>query len=63
MDLENRLLVAKGDGEGLGWTGSLGLVGANLAWISKEVMLHSTGNYIQSLVMEHEGRSYEKKNV
>ena len=24
MDLENRLVVAKGEGEGVGWTGSLG---------------------------------------
>ena len=29
MDLENRLVVAKGEGEGVGWTGSLGLVDAN----------------------------------
>ena len=31
MDLENRLVVAKGEGEGEGvrWTGSLGLVDAN----------------------------------
>ena len=29
MDVENRLAVAKGDGEGVGWTGSLGLVDAN----------------------------------
>ena len=29
MDLENRLVVAKGEGEGAGWTGSLGLVDAN----------------------------------
>lgn len=29
MDLENRLAVAKGDGKGMGWTGSLGLVDAN----------------------------------
>ena len=28
-DLENRLVVAKGEGEGLGWTGGLGLVDAN----------------------------------
>ena len=28
-DMENRLEVAKGDGEGVGWTGSLGLVDAN----------------------------------
>ena len=29
MDLENRLVVAKGHREGVGWTGSLGLVEAN----------------------------------
>ena len=29
MDLENRLVVAKGEGEGLGWTGNLGLIYAN----------------------------------
>ena len=28
-DIENRLVVAKGEGEGEGWTGSLGLVDAN----------------------------------
>ena len=29
MDLENRLMVAKGKGEGVRWTGSLELVGTN----------------------------------
>ena len=29
MNMENRLIVAKGEGEGVGWTGSLGLVDAN----------------------------------
>ena len=31
MDLENRLVVAKGkgEGEGVGWTGSLGLIDAD----------------------------------
>ena len=29
MDLENRLLVAKGEGEGVGRTGNLGLTDAN----------------------------------
>ena len=28
MDLENRLMVTKGVGEGVRWTGSLGLVDA-----------------------------------
>ena len=29
MDLENRLVVAKGEGEAVGWMGSLGLIDAN----------------------------------
>ena len=28
-DMESRLVVAKGEGEGVGWTGSLGLVDVN----------------------------------
>ena len=35
----------------------------HLAWISDEVLLYSTGNYIQSFAMEYEGRYYEKKNA
>ena len=31
-------------------------------WISNEVLLCSTGNSIQSLGIEHDGRQYEKKN-
>ena len=29
MDLENRLMAAKGEGEAVGWMGSLGLLDAN----------------------------------
>ena len=29
MDLENRLVVAKGEGKGVGWTGNLWLIDAN----------------------------------
>ena len=29
MDLQNRLVLAKGEGEGVGWVGSLGLTDAN----------------------------------
>ena len=29
MDLENRLVIAKGEGKGVGWTGNLGLIDAN----------------------------------
>ena len=35
----------------------------HLEWKSNEVLLHSTGNYIQSLGIDHDGRLYEKKNV
>ena len=29
MDMENRLVVAEGEGKGVGWAGSLGLIDAN----------------------------------
>ena len=34
IDMENRLVLAKGEGEGAGWTGSLGLVDANYSILS-----------------------------
>ena len=65
-------VVSEREGEGVEWTGSLGLVENNKGWkgceekgtllllqlerISNEVPLYSTGNCIQSLVMEHDGR-------
>ena len=33
----------------------------HLDWISNEVLLNSTGNYIQPLGIDHDGRQYEKK--
>ena len=35
----------------------------HLEWISYVVLLCSTGTYVQSLVIEHDGRKYEKENV
>ena len=35
----------------------------HLEWVHNEVLLSSTGNYIQSLVVEQDGRYYEKTNV
>ena len=55
--MENRLVVAKGEGEGQGWTGSLGVSKCQLLHleeIGSEVLLCSTGNYIQTLVKEHD---------
>ena len=35
----------------------------HLEWISNDILLYNTGNYIQSFVMEHDGGKCEKKNV
>jgi len=43
------LVVSKEKGEMVGWTGCLGLVDANywhLEWISNELLLYNTWNYI-----------------
>ena len=48
-DKENRLADAKWEGEGVGWTRNLELIDANyclLKWISNEILLYSTGNYM-----------------
>ena len=58
--------VAKGERGGRGMDGEFGVGGCkpfHLDWISSEVLLNSTGNYIQSLGIDHDGRYYEKKNV
>ena len=64
MDTENRLVVAKEDREGVGWTGNLGINRCKLLpleWKSDEILPYSTGNYIQSLTMEHD--NVRKRNV
>ena len=38
MDLENRLVVAKGEEEGVGWTGNLGLTDANYHLWNREAI-------------------------
>ena len=51
-------------GEGNGRDREFGVSGSksfHLEWIGNEVLLYSTGNYIQILGMEHDGRYYEKK--
>ena len=44
IDLENRLVVDKKEGDGVGWTRSFGLVDnklLDLEWISNEILLYS----------------------
>ena len=52
------LWLPRGTGEGVGWTGSLGLVDANyyIQNVSNEAPLYSTGNYTQSLGIDQDGR-------
>ena len=54
-------------GEGEGWTGSLGLVEANLLhleWVNHVFLMYRTGNYIQDPVINHNGREKKReKNV
>ena len=38
MDMENRLVVAKGKGEGVGWTENLGLIDVNYCLWNGEAM-------------------------
>ena len=63
MDLENRLVVAKVEGEGwVDWEFGLSRCKQlHLEWISNGILLHSTENYVWSLVIEHE--NVRKKNV
>ena len=59
-------MVAKGEGEGGGGTGSLGFVRCKLLHlesVGSEVLLNSTGSYIQSLEIEYDGREYRKRGV
>ena len=63
MDLENRLIVAKG-GSGMDWESGVNrLKILPLEWIRNEILLYCTGSYVWSLVMEHDRRRCEKKNV
>ena len=52
-------MVARGEGDGGGLGGSLGLTCKLLymEWINNQV-LYSTGNYIQYAVINHNGKEY-----
>ena len=58
--IENRFVVAKGWGGERDWDGwECGVSRCkllNLEWISNEVIFYSTGNYIWSLGIDHDGK-------
>ena len=62
MDVENRLVVAKGGGSVReGWGGEVGVSRCKLLyteWINNKVLLYSTENYIQYPMINHNGKEY-----
>ena len=57
--MQNRLVVAKGEQGGSEMDREFGVRRCkllHLEWVSSEVLLYSTGNSIQSLEIEHDGR-------
>ena len=57
--MENRLVVARGEGGGCGMDGEFGVGRCKLLhseWINHKVLLNSTENNIQSLGIEHDER-------
>ena len=67
MDIENRLLVTKGEaverGDRVGgWdvSGSSRCKLLYIEWINNKVLLYSTENYIQYSMINHNGKEYKK---
>ena len=67
QDIENRLVVAKREGEGGGekdW--EFGISRGKLLyieWINSKVLLYSTGNSTQYSVITYMGKESEKKRI
>ena len=60
-NIENRLVVPKGKGEGRGVYWELGVSRYKLLHsekINNKVLLYSTGNYIQCPGIDHDGKEY-----
>ena len=60
MDIENRLVVAKGEGREGGMDWEFGISGGRLLYIGwiKKVLLYGTGNYIQYPVINYNAKEY-----
>ena len=59
QDIKNRLVVAKQEGGGGGMDKVFGVSRCQLLyleWINNKVLLYSTGNYIQSPGIDHDGK-------
>ena len=61
MDIENRLVVDKGEGVGGRMEWEVGVSRYKLLyieWINNKVLLYSTENYIQYPMINHNGKEY-----
>ena len=61
--MENRLVVAKGEGGGGRMDWEVGVSRCKLLymeWINNKVLLYSTENYIQYPMINHNGKEYLK---
>ena len=66
MDIENRLVVTKGEGVGGGMEWEAGVSRCKLLyidWIHNKVLLYSTGNSIQYPMINHNGKNIFKKRA
>ena len=66
MDIENRLLVAKGEGVGGGMEWEVGVSRCKLLyieWINSKVLLYGRENYTQYPIINHNGKEHKKMNV
>ena len=65
-DIENRSVVAKGEGVGGGMKWEVGVSRCKLLyieWINNKVLLYSRGNYIEFPGINHNGKEYEKEGI
>ena len=63
-DIENRLVVAKGEvgRERMDWEFEVGRCKLlHLEWINHKVLTYSTGSYTQYPVINHHGKEYKKR--
>ena len=59
-----QLPKGSGGGRGMDWEFGAGRCKLlHLGWINNKVLLYSTGNYIQSLGINHNNKEYQKKSV
>ena len=66
MNIENRPVVPKGEGDRGGVDWEFGISRCKLlhvGWINSMIRLYSTGNYIQYPMINHNGKEYEKEYI